>query len=462
MPPDDSTIAAISTPAGTGGIGIVRLSGPSAVKITSRVFRPGSPSNRIKKARSHTLHYGHIICKGRIVDEVLVSIMRAPKTYTREDIAEINCHGGIIPLKKTLSLVLSEGARMANPGEFTERAFMNGRIDLSQAEAAADIINAATDAAGEIAISHLKGDLKKKVDGLSSNIAALLAEVEASIEFPDECEVQPRQGSLSRALGALLEKLRKMLASSEYGRIVREGLNVAIAGLPNAGKSSIFNALLGEDRVIVTPAPGTTRDIVEGVVSIEGIAVTLADTAGINEKSEDPIEREAVGRSSERAKNADIILFVLDGSRKAGPDDFQFMRKLNHKTMLIAVNKSDLPRSICMADVRNSAGGEKPAMRTSASSGEGIEELKSKIAELALDGSVGQKENGIVSNRRHIEALKKTESSLAEALESLKGFGMEVTALNLRSGLDALGEITGASASEELLSAIFSRFCIGK
>ncbi len=458
----EHTISAISTPPGEGGIGIVRLSGPSAVKIASAIFKPARRTTRLDSMPTHTVHYGHIVSGGRTIDEALVNVMKAPQTYTREDIVEINCHGGIIPLKQTLALTIAQGARMANSGEFTERAFLNGRIDLSQAEAVADIINAKTEMAGQIALSHLKGGLKLVIEDLTSRISSLLAEVEASIEFPDENVTAATNERMDDSLDDLLYETRELISTGEFGKIIREGLNLAIVGLPNVGKSSLFNALTGESRVIVTPIAGTTRDIVEGEINIRGIPATLADTAGIAENSEDMIEREAVRRSSEWAEKSDLIIVVLDGSKKSSEGDIRIMKNLKHKPMLIAVNKSDLPGRIDIDRIRSIAEAGRPISKISAATGEGIDRLQGIISELVWDGSVKGRESIIITNRRHIDALNKAEQALKEARDSLNTFGAEIIALNLRKSLDALGLISGAATNEEILSEIFSRFCIGK
>jgi tRNA modification GTPase len=457
----DSTIAAVSTPPGEGGIGIVRMSGPEACAIACKIFKPANKNLDIKKAATHSFHYGYIVSRREIIDEVLINIMKAPRTYTREDIVEVNCHGGIIPLKRTLDLVLSKGARLARPGEFTERAFINGRIDLSQAEAVADIINAKTQIAGKIATSHLTGLLRDKIDVLTQNISHILAEVEANIEFPDEAIQDEKSKSHRDKINEMLQDIRKLISSGEIGKIIREGVNVVIAGRPNVGKSSLFNAVMGEERVIVTPYAGTTRDIVEGTISIKGIAATLADTAGINNCPDDIIGKEAVKRSSARAEGADIIVFVIDGSEELTKGDISILENLEQKPVFIALNKSDLPQKADVRRIKKRAG-KIPITKTSAATGEGIEKLLHKIADYLWTGSLNPGESLAVSNRRHLESLKKAETAMREAKQHEGSLGNEILAHNLRRGLDALGEICGRKVNEEILSEIFSRFCVGK
>ncbi len=458
----DSTIAAVSTPPGEGGIGIVRISGSMALKIASSIFTPAENASDIRKASSHTVHYGHIISDGETIDEVLVNVMRSPRTYTREDVVEINCHGGIIPLKRTLSLLIENGARLAEPGEFTWRAFLNGRIDLTQAEAVADIISAKTEIAGKIAMSHLKGAIKQEVERLSSKITEILAEVEASIEFPDDVSLPEISDKIVYETSVLTQNVQRLLAGADAGVILRDGLQICIVGRPNVGKSSLFNALSGENRVIVTPVSGTTRDIIDCMLNIDGIPVNLSDTAGLNEESSDAIEREAVARSLARTDKADMLIMTVDGSAGLLRDDLEILKKLKGKPVLIAVNKADLPSRVDATQEQKMAEQAAGIFSTSAATGAGIEELRRMISGLIWQGSFKNSESVLISNRRHAAALKEALQFLLEAKESALRAEQEISSLNLKKALRALGQISGQTADDGVLSTIFMKFCIGK
>ena len=467
---NEDTIAAISTPLGEGGIGIVRVSGADAIRIVDRFF--SSPKERkLSEAGSHNLVYGFMKDPqtGTVIDEVLVGVMRGPNTYTREDVVEINCHGGAVPLRASLELVLKHGARLAEPGEFTKRAFLNGRIDLLQAEAIIDVIRAKTDASRIIALGQLSGSLSEEITSLRDSVTSLCARIEAEIDFPeDEIATLSKEAILHELEGAVRD-LSSLSDSFEEGRFYREGLKVAIVGRPNVGKSSLLNALLKRDRAIVTDVPGTTRDVLEESLSIRGLPVRIMDTAGIRETHE-MAEREGVLRSLRAMDDADIVICLIDGSAEFHPQDREVLEKAKDKNSLVAINKSDLPPGdvVIEGDLRECAAN---VVRISAATGAGLGALKDKIAEMALmnsgrlpsQGLSGACENVIVTNVRHKLALEDAAGALRRASEVLRSnHPLEIVAIELRSALEKLGEIVGAVTSEDILNRIFSEFCIGK
>lgn len=459
----EDTIAAISTPPGEGGIGIVRVSGPEAKRIGIAVF---TFAGDVAAPRSHRLYYGHVRDPqtGRIVDEALISFMSAPHTYTREDVVEINCHGGILPLAKTLEIVLAAGARPARPGEFTQRAFLNGRIDLAQAEAVIQIIRARTETAMFLGTAQLQGRLSGKVKEIRQALLAVLAHMEASIDFPEHQDVEELAREQIR-LGA--EKgigfLESLLATADKGRILREGIRTAIVGRPNVGKSSLLNALLREQRAIVTDIPGTTRDVLEERINLGGVALTVLDTAGIRE-TEDEVEKIGVARSREAIEKADLILFVLDLSAGVQEEDLDVLREAGDKPCIIIANKTDLvgnPVGAISRTKRIFAG--RPVVAMSLLHEKGLEKLEDTIVETVFQGDVTAPESAIVTTVRHKDALKRARGSLAEMLSSLdEGFAVDLLAIDLHAALEALGEITGESVGAELAEEIFRSFCIGK
>jgi len=455
------TIAAISTPFGESGIGIVRMSGPCAESIIRQIFRPRNDQSSFI---SHRFHHGEIIdpSNGRSVDEVLLVLMRAPKTYTREDIVEIHCHGGYLVLQKVLELALVQGARMAQPGEFTKRAFLNGRIDLTQAEAVIDLIKARTKEGIDIANQQLRGWLNKEMVFLKERLINHLSLIEAHIDFPEEEIEAIPQSQMKQDLIVRVQKLEEWVSTYEEGRVFREGISCAIIGKTNVGKSSLLNVLLKQERAIVTPIPGTTRDIIEEVLNIHGIPVRLIDTAGLR-KARDFIEKEGVARAKERAANADLILLILDGSRELNEDDLEIFFEIKEKKKVVIVNKKDLPQKISLEELRNRFPMEQP-VSISALKNEGIEELKKTIYATLIHREVRiSPEHLIVANIRHKMLLSQIKESLSNAV---KGFEEEVSfefiALEIRSALDSLGEMVGETTNEEVLSRIFNQFCIGK
>jgi tRNA modification GTPase len=457
----EETIAAISTPFGESGIGIVRLSGSLAESIARKLFKP-------KRGRSyfisHYFHYGEIIDiqSGKAVDEVLIVLMKSPKTYTREDIVEIHCHGGYLVLQKILELVLREGARIAQPGEFTRRAFLNCRIDLTQAEAVIDLIKARTEASLEIANQQLKGWLHKSMDELKARLVEHLALIEVHIDFPEE-ELEPIVlGELKSNLRSMVQQLEEWISSYEEGKIFREGISCAIAGKTNVGKSSLLNVLLREDRAIVTPIPGTTRDVIEEVLNVHGIPVRLMDTAGLR-KPADSIEREGVRRTRERVAASDFVLLMVDGSRELDADDIEIFGETEGKKRVVAVNKSDLPLRISIKELGKRFKDE-PVISISALKNEGIDDLKKTIYNALLHRDVRTTpEHLVVANIRHKTALSHVRDDLSNALKGLdEGTSLEFIAFEFRAALQALGELVGETITEEVLDRIFEQFCIGK
>ncbi|MBT4512768.1 MAG: tRNA uridine-5-carboxymethylaminomethyl(34) synthesis GTPase MnmE [Chloroflexi bacterium] len=441
------TIAAISTPIGEGGIGIVRLSGDNARQIAAKIFD--------KPLINRRLVHGYIIDPDSTgaVDEVLASYMAAPHTYTREDVVEINCHGGVIPLQQILGLVLKNGARSAEPGEFTLRAFLNGRIDLTQAESVQDIIQAKTQASLRLAVEGLKGKLSIQIGTLRNDLLSALAYLTARIDFPeDEVEEQDAFGPISKAR----EELKSLIAGADAGAVYRQGIRTAIVGRPNVGKSSLLNRLMRESRAIVTPVPGTTRDTIEEVVNLKGVPFVLVDTAGITE-SHDMAESLGIERSRTAIDQASLIVLVIDTSEPVTDADWQIIKLLDNKTVVIAANKDDLPAKAKLEEINW------PTIHTSALTGNGIDELETKLADIALGGKLTAPDEFMVTNVRHKEALQRAEAHLSEALNSMENnMPDDFVTIDLTGALNALGEITGETVTEELLEIIFSSFCVGK
>jgi len=457
---NNDTIAAISTPLGEGGIGIVRLSGPRAVEIAGAVFRArsGEPASTFPPRRARL---GHIVNRGEILDEVLLTVMRAPATYTREDVVEISGHGGSVALQAVLDLVLRRGARLAGPGEFTRRAFLSGRIDLAQAEAVVDLVRGRTDEAARAALRQLGGELSTEVEQIHEALFDLLVRVEADIDFPEEEVDALPAGELEARATTVREEIDRLLATSRRGMMLREGIKAVIVGRPNVGKSSLMNALLRRDRVIVTPVPGTTRDAVSEAVNIEGIPVVLYDTAGIRDP-EDEVEEEGVRVSRRHLEEADMVLLVLDRSEPLDEEDRAIAALSGERAVVAALNKSDLPARLTADDATSLVTGA-PRVNVSATQGTGIELLEGAIVEAVHGKRLDGTEGAIVTRARHRDALVRAGKALEQAADAAReGLAPEFVSVDLRQALDALGEITGRTAPEEILDRIFSEFCIGK
>jgi tRNA modification GTPase len=460
----DDTITAISTPLGEGGIGIVRLSGKDSIQIAEKIF--SSPKNKtLKDSKSHRVIYGYIRdpLNDKEIDEVLVTIMRSPYSYTREDVVEINCHGGMVALRKTLELVLKQGARLAEPGEFTKRAFINGRIDLSQAEAVIDLIRSKTDESRRIAIEQLQGGLSEKITALRDRLTELCAHVEAYIDFPeDEIETASKKGMLE-TMKDIDRELQTLLKTYDEARFFREGLSTAIVGRPNVGKSSLLNAFLNKDRAIVTESPGTTRDVIEEYLNINGLPLRIMDTAGIRDV-QDVVEKEGVKRSLQSIGNADLVIAVFDCSEPLKEEDLQVIEKIKDKNAIVVLNKCDLPAVIDQNSISSFIPHPSPfILNISAIRGDGLKGLKNKIFESCLKDWKEEREGSVITNLRHKFAIENTKTSLDMAVSALiENQPLEILALELRDSLDRLGEIVGAVTTEDILNKIFNDFCIGK
>ena len=456
------TIAAIATPRGEGGVGIVRVSGSLAIPIACQIFRS---SRHVSAAElpSHTLNYGHVVRSpsGEIIDEVMLGIMRAPKSYTAEDVVEFNCHGGIVPLRGVLELTLKAGARLAAPGEFTKRAFLNGRLDLAQAEAVVDLIRSKTDLSRQVAIDQLSGKLSQTINTLNDRLANLLAEVEASIDFPEE-ELDFMDLRVMRQTAQdILDDLDRLIATASDGKLLQEGVNIAILGRPNVGKSSLLNTLLQEDRAIVTEIPGTTRDTIEAPLNLGGIPLKLIDTAGIHQTT-DAVEQQGVERSKAYLDRADLLLIMFDSSRSLTEEDRELLRAAKIRKSILILNKIDLPIVTTPVDLHTDAP-QKPTVQISLIDGEGIEELKSAVHQELLEGDAIWGDSPIVTNVRHHDALRRGRLALGHAIESLtQQMPPDLVAVDLHSSLDCLGEIVGKTTTEDILGRIFSQFCVGK
>ncbi len=459
---NNDTIAAISTSPGEGGIGIVRLSGRDSLAIAERIFHPPKGGSASSYA-SHTVHYGHVKepGSGEVVDEVLLTVMRAPRTYTTEDVVEISCHGGIMPSKRVLELCLGEGAALAEPGEFTRRAFLNGRIDLSQAEAVLDVIRAETDTSRKIAVEQLRGTFSVEVRSLRDSIIEILSLIELTIDFSQQDVEFPEKESIARGVDGAYLLLREMLETSDKGMVLREGASVVICGRPNVGKSSLMNALLRDDRVIVTPVPGTTRDVIEESINVAGAKVRISDTAGIIE-TRDRVEMEGIKRSREKLANADIVIFTLDRSRPLSERDEEIYETVKEKKHVIVANKADLPRKLDMREAGKRFMKEE-ILEASAMTKKGLGKIEDAIAEKLFKGDVKTPEGPVVTNIRHKALLEKALASMERAGKVTgKNYNAELLASDLNEAVYQLGLIIGESVADDVLERIFAEFCIGK
>jgi tRNA modification GTPase len=460
---DEDTIAAIATPPGEGGVAIIRVSGKNALEIISKVFKRGSASS-VFDMKSHRLYRGHIIDpeSERVLDSVLCVLMKSPHSYTGEDVVEIHSHGGYLVPKKILELLFKHGARAARPGEFTLRAFLNGKMDLAQAEAVVDVVNAQTEESLKQAELQLEGVLSQKIDGFKEIVLDVLAEVEAQVDFPEE-DIDPIvKEAMEKRITELIERMDELLATYEEGRIIKYGVYTAILGKPNVGKSSLMNQLLMKERAIVSPYPGTTRDFIEEMLDVRGIPLRLVDTAGLRATA-DEVEKVGVELAKKKAEEAELLIAVVDGSMKLDEDDFEVLNKIRRGKSILVINKSDLPQKVSEEYFTEFLPRNR-IVRTSAKVGLGIEELKDKIYELLL-GKEDRKEGAevIITELRHKVAIEKSKDSLVSFLKAMKrGESPEFLAVDLRFALDSLGEITGETTTEEVLGRIFSKFCIGK
>lgn len=454
------TIAAISTAVGEAGIGIVRISGKRSLEIGNKIFK-GKVIEELNEVHNRKLTYGHIVDNGKIIDEVLIAFMQGPSTYTREDMVEIYCHGGIISVKNVLQLILNKGARLAEPGEFTKRAFLNGRLDLSQAEAVMDMIKAKTDKSFEASLDQLEGSLSKKIKEIRNILLEMIAHVEVSIDFPDQDVEEITYDELKDSANKIKEEIERLLATSDRGKILREGLNTVILGKPNVGKSSLLNAILRENRAIVTDIPGTTRDIIEEYVNIDGIPLRIIDTAGIRD-TDDIVEQIGVDRAKQTVLDADLIIAVFDASRELSDEDHQIIDLIKDKKTIIILNKTDLP-SKYDEDYFKSILNDKEIIIASITSGIGLENLEKSIKSMFYDGEVEINSDTLVTNIRHKDQLIKSLDNIKNAIDDINmSVPIDCIEVDLKDCWENLGEISGDTIGEDILDKIFSEFCIGK
>ena len=455
----DDTIAAVATAYGEGGIGIIRISGEKSLDILEEIFE----FHGIEEIVNRRMTYGKIVDRdnGQTIDEVLAVYMKGPATYTAEDVVEINCHGSTVSLRKTLSLVLRKGARLAEPGEFTKRAFLNGRIDLSQAEAVIDVVKAKTDKSFDVALSQLEGGLSSYIRDIRQNLLDLLVDITVNIDYPDEDIEEITYDKLEINIKQIGDMIEKLLSTASSGRMIREGIRVAIAGKPTVGKSSLMNGLLRETRAIVTEIPGTTRDTIEEALSIRNIPVYLIDTAGIRETS-DKVEKLGIEKSKEAFNNADFIIFIMDGSEEISSEDEEIIEYLKERKCLVLINKKDLEQKIDSVQIRNMLPNSQ-IIKTSLINGDGIEEIENAVEELVYGGEITQSESMMVNNVRHINLLTDSFNSLEDALQmAVNREALDFIEIDVKNAYELTGEIIGESVNDDIINEVFARFCLGK
>lgn len=457
---EQDTIAAISTPLGEGGIAVIRVSGPTSVQATDKIYKG---AKRLQDCGSHTVNYGHIIDPktGDTVDEVLVTIMKAPRSFTREDVVEVSCHGGIVSVNRILELLLQHGIRLAEPGEFTKRAFLNGRIDLSQAEAVIDLIRSKSDQAFGIAMKQAEGHLSKKIRKLREILVETMAHIEVNIDYPEHDVEELTARFIKEKCDEALGELEQLLKSARQGKVLREGIVTAIVGRPNVGKSSLLNLLAQENKAIVTDIPGTTRDVIEEFVSLNGIPLKLLDTAGIRETM-DVVEQIGVERSKNALSEADLILLVLNYNEPLNEEERQLLEELETKPFLVIVNKTDLPQQLEMDEVLSKVPSNH-VIKMSIKEENGLELLEKAISERFFGGEIVSEDQTYVSNVRHIHLLKQAKEALVEAREGAQEYiPIDMIQIDLQRAWEQLGEIIGETASDSLINEIFTKFCLGK
>ncbi|MBE6138626.1 MAG: tRNA uridine-5-carboxymethylaminomethyl(34) synthesis GTPase MnmE [Firmicutes bacterium] len=448
----EDTIAAISTALGVGAISIIRVSGNDAIEIVNKIFK----NNNLKEKASHTITYGYIVDGEKIIDEVLVSIMKAPKTFTKEDIVEINCHGGIATTNKILELLLVNGCRLAEPGEFTKRAFLNGRIDLIEAEGIMEVINAKSEKSRELAINQLSGSTSNLIKKLRQDILEILANIEVNIDYPEYEDIEQVTNSmLTPKIENIIQKLEEIISKSESNKLIKEGINVSIIGRPNVGKSSLLNCLLEEEKAIVTDIEGTTRDIVEGKINLNGIILNIIDTAGIR-KTEDTVEKIGVQKSLELIEKSDLVLYMLNNNDSLTEEDVNIIENLSSKSHIIVINKSDLETKLEKSKFQH-------YIEISVKDNKGIEDLKNKILELFNFEKIETSDLSYLSDARSIALLKKSLSALLSAREGVfNNYSIDMIEIDIKEAWNLLGEIIGETYQEELINQLFSQFCLGK
>ena len=454
------TIAAISSAAGNSGIGIIRVSGDEAIEVVDKIFRPANKNKKLHNIESNTVHYGHIMDGDKTLDQVLVIVMKNPHSYTGEDTVEIDCHGGMLILKKVLDLVLKNGARTAEPGEFTKRAFLNGRIDLSQAEAVMDLINSKNDFALNSSIEQLKGGVSDAIKDIRKDIIYHIAFIESALDDPEHISLDGYDEEITEMLNENINKISKLINSFDNGRIMKEGIKTVILGKPNAGKSSLLNLMLGEDRAIVTDIEGTTRDTLEENINFNGLSLKIIDTAGIRD-TEDLVERIGVNKAKEIAKEGDLIIYVVDGSRELDDNDREKMKLINDKQAIILVNKSDMDTVINIDELKKDS--NRDVILFSAKNGEGMDQLEEEIRNMFYSGKVTYNDQVYITNARHKEALENALESLKQVKNSVDaGMPEDFYSIDLMDAYTDLGLIIGESVEDDLVNEIFSKFCMGK
>lgn len=454
------TIAAIATALNNAGLSIVRISGDEAFEIIDKIYVSKNGKKVLSKQPSHTIHYGFIKDGEEVIDEVMVSIMKAPSTYTKEDVIEINCHGGVIVTKKILQTVIKYGARIAEPGEFTKRAFLNGRIDLSQAEAVIDIIHAKSEYALSSSLSQLKGSVLEKVKEIRDSVIYDIAYIEAALDDPEHIIIEEYTDELTAHVNNTIKSIEKLLASADNGKIIHEGIKTAIVGKPNAGKSSLLNNLVGEDRAIVTDIAGTTRDTLEETIQLRGVVLNIIDTAGIR-NTEDVVEKIGVDRAKKVAADADLVLYVIDGSRPLDKDDYEIMDLIKERKAIVLINKSDLDQVVDIDEIRKLT--NKEVIVISAKNNTGIETLEKTVEELFINGKLSFNDEVYITNVRHKAALEESLASAKQVLMSIEtGMPEDFYTIDLMNAYGKLGEIIGEEVGEDLVNTIFQKFCMGK
>ena len=456
------TIAAIATGITNSGIGIIRISGPDSVFIADKIFRPGKKNIKLENVESHTIHYGFIFDRENVIDEVMVSVMRGPRSFTAEDTVEINCHGGILIMNRILELVVRNGARMAEPGEFTKRAFLNGRIDLSEAEAVMDVISSKNDLALKSSVLQLRGFVSDKIKKLREEIIYEIAFIESALDDPEHISLEGYPEKLGIKVDHLLKDVDKLISSSDNGKIIKEGINTVIVGKPNAGKSSLLNLMVGEDKAIVTDVAGTTRDILEENISLHGISLNIVDTAGIR-STDDIVEKIGVDKAKKIASEADLIIYVVDSSVDFDENDFEIIDMIQNKKCIVLLNKSDLKQKITEKDLQDKLNRDTIIIKTSTKENTGIDEFEDTVKKMFFKGDINLNDELIITNMRHKEKLIDAYESLKQVKKSLEDrMPEDFYSIDLMSAYSSLGAIIGEEVEGDLVNEIFSKFCMGK
>ena len=456
------TIAAIATGMTNSGIGIIRISGPDSVLIADKIFKAGKKNFKLENVESHTIHYGFIYDKENVIDEVMVSVMRGPRSFTAEDTVEINCHGGVLIMNRILELTVKNGARLAEPGEFTKRAFLNGRIDLSEAEAVMDVISAKNDLALKSSVLQLRGLVSEKIKELREEIIYEIAFIESALDDPEHISLEGYPEKLENKVDHLIYALDKLISSSDNGKIIKEGINTVIIGKPNAGKSSLLNILVGEDKAIVTDVAGTTRDVLEENINLHGVSLNIIDTAGIR-STEDIVEKIGVDKAKKIASQADLVIYVADSSVDFDENDFDIMDLIKNKKCIVLLNKTDLKSKITEKDLQDKLNRDTIIIKTSTKENTGIDELEEAVRKMFLRGDIHFNDELIITNMRHKEKLLSALESLKQVRKSIEDdMPEDFYSIDLMSAYTSLGAIIGEELEDDLVNEIFSKFCMGK